>query len=151
MNKGKAFVVVGHSNWGKSETLRALTNGNWRIYHFEINGVVFRIKRMSNDDIPDSLISFLKRISAETDPVIIITLCPDFNDDSKSTSEILNLLSSKYEIYFWIIRHAYNSNRVIGENEIDRLREIGAIHIFEDVAIAELRSNELKKYLLSNL
>ena len=28
MNNSKAFVVVGHSNWGKSETLKHLTDGN---------------------------------------------------------------------------------------------------------------------------
>jgi len=60
--KKKAFAVVGHSNWGKSYTLRALTDNTPQYRWWEIKGELFNIKRMSNDDDTEGLLEFVEGI-----------------------------------------------------------------------------------------
>lgn len=83
MTKGKAFFVVGHKNWGKSETLKELTDGNWRFHWFEINEEWFFFQRMSNDDIPDEFHERLDKLDPEDKPLVIIALCPTFDDEEQ--------------------------------------------------------------------
>jgi len=94
MSKGKAFVVVGHSNWGKSRTLRQLT-GSKRKAWIQIKDFRIFIRRMSNDDIAKDLKEFLEKIDPNFKRIIIITLCPNFDDPDRRTKEILNLLKDK--------------------------------------------------------
>jgi hypothetical protein len=46
----KIVFVVGHERWGKSKTLRSLTNGNIHRRRIIISGTEFYVRRMSNDD-----------------------------------------------------------------------------------------------------
>jgi hypothetical protein len=151
MTKGKAFVVVGHSNWGKSETLRVLTDGSYKMQHCIINDIFIKVKKMSNDDIPISLIKFLKTADPKTWPYIIVALCPDFNDDSKMTRELLELIQQKYDIYFWILKHAYSDARVIEDTEISILSAYGSICIYERQEEAKHRAKDLEKYIITNI
>jgi hypothetical protein len=68
MVKGKAFFVVGHKNWGKSETLTALTNGNYHIRNWDIRGESFFVRRMSDDDRPKDM----KRSPMHSIPKILL-------------------------------------------------------------------------------
>ena len=44
----KAFIIVGHSNWGKSRTLRQLTGSRRRAW-IEINDIWIFVSQISND------------------------------------------------------------------------------------------------------
>ena len=104
MSKGKAFVIVGHNDWGKSKTLYQLTHKVWQVKWIEIKSTWIFIKRMSNDDIADGLYDFLNKIEIDVKKNIIITLCPNFNDPDRRTKKILNLLCNKYIPYFFVIK-----------------------------------------------
>ena len=47
MNDKKAFMVVGHENWGKSFTMNKIRNG--KKHSLEIKGIEFWARNMSND------------------------------------------------------------------------------------------------------
>jgi hypothetical protein len=103
MSKGKAFLVVGHKNWGKSSTLRALTGDSRYPRTWVIKSIAFFIRRMSNDDDPKSLIELAGKLDPETTPHVIATLCPTFNDKNARPAllETLNILRRKYDLFFF--------------------------------------------------
>ncbi len=76
MPKGKIAFVVGHANWGKSKTLSALTNGNYRLRRTTIAEDEFFIRRMSNDDQPKGYIKFMLSLDPALRPYLIAALCP---------------------------------------------------------------------------
>jgi hypothetical protein len=80
--KPKIAFVVGHKNWGKSQTLRSPTRGNYRQRLATIGDVEFFVRRMSNDDVPDSFIKKMLSVDPAHWPFIIAALCPDFDDKS---------------------------------------------------------------------
>ena len=71
INKGKAFIMVGHSSWGKSKTLNALTSNSYSIRFINICGFNIFIKRMSNDDIFYKLFEYIKSFNPKEKPFII--------------------------------------------------------------------------------
>lgn len=160
MQRGKAFVVVGHAHWGKSRTIRSLT-GSIRRRRININGIDIYIKRMSNDDIPKNdipkhLIDFLRNIDNNEFPVIIISLCPNFDDTSKKTVEIIELLQTKYEIFFWVLKKKYGRkygarDDEVRDAEIQRLGDFGEVGIFPDRAEAEIRAAAFRDFIETNL
>ena len=133
MAKGKAFLVVGHKRWGKSTTLKALTDGNRFLRTWKIGSILFFVRRMSNDDIPDSLIELVNSLDPETTPRVIATLCPTFNDKNALPAllKILDTLKRKYELFFFVLRHKCNNPSVtIPDDEIDRLERYGTVEQF---------------------
>ena len=95
MPKGKAFIVVGHRHWGKSSTLKALTNGNVHDDSIEIDGRSFFIRRMSNDDDSEGLVEFAKGLKPKID-LLLMTLCPAFDKPERMTNEVLELLHAQF-------------------------------------------------------
>ena len=67
MNKGKAFLVIGYANWGKSRTLKELTNGNVHVRNMLIGGKRFLIRRMSNDDYSENYKEYIVNLNQEHD------------------------------------------------------------------------------------
>ncbi len=57
--KPKVVCLVGHENWGKSETLYYLVEESYHRAWIQINNVDIFIRHMSNDDQPDSFINFI--------------------------------------------------------------------------------------------
>jgi len=152
MKKEKAFIVVGHSNWGKSKTLCSLTEEIWQKKYINIKGYEIKIKRMSNDDISfKEVIDFLNKLDSKKNPVIIITLCPNFVDKSKGTIEILDLLLTKFKPYFWILKKSYNSTQEVKDEEIDRLRKYGCVEVFTKVDDSNIRAKEFRRFIENNL
>ncbi len=76
MAKGKAFFVVGHKNWGKSDTLEALTGGNYHFRYWPVNGHKFFIRRMSDDDRPEQYREFARHLDPDHMPYVLAALCP---------------------------------------------------------------------------
>ena len=154
MSKNKAIVVVGHSDWGKSKTLKALTGGNIHKVRVNIKGYDICIKRMSNDDEPEKekLLNYLQEIDPNIKPIILITLCPDFDDSSKKTNKILKLLSNKYNnIFFWVLKRKYGSIEEVSNDEIQMLKSFGKVSVFSDKAEASDRALELERFIKSVL
>ena len=75
MAKNQAFLVVGHRHWGKSTTLRALTNGQrgWLV----LEGKRFFVRLMSNDNVPDSYEDFISALDPAKKPLVIMAYCPE--------------------------------------------------------------------------
>lgn len=48
MSKGRAFFVVGHKNWGKSTTLKALTDDSRYPRRWTIDSVMLLVWREAN-------------------------------------------------------------------------------------------------------
>jgi len=148
MHKGKIAFVVGHERWGKSQTLSALTNGNFRLRRITIAGVKFFIRRMSNDDQPDGYIKFMKSINPARRPYLIAALCPRFNNHATETNSILSTLRAKgYQLFFWVIEHQYRTSAVVKTKEIKRLRKFGKVNVFSARAEAAARSASFKRFV----
>ena len=147
MPKGKAFVVVGHSNWGKSRTLRQLT-GSKRKAWIRIKDFWIFIRRMSNDDIAKKdLKEFLEKIDPNVKKIIIITLCPNFDDPDRKTKEILNLLKDKYTPYFFVLKQRYGKKVEVLDKEIDALKSIGGVEVIKGAVEDTERSRRLKQFI----
>ena len=153
MKKGKAFVVVGHSHWGKSRTIRSLT-GSTHIGWFELDDLTIFIRRMSNDDKPDSLVDFLKKIDPGLKPIIIIALCPNFDDRNRKTKGILRLVGKKYVPYFFVLRQRYSrrcgKTEEVTHKEIGTLRSIGRVKLVRGRLPDYLRARALKEFMTAN-
>lgn len=146
MVKGKAFVVVGHSHWGKSRTLRELTNSKRKAW-IQLNGFRIFVRRMSNDDIAKGLRDFLRDIDNNDKDIIIITLCPSFDKPERKTKEILELLRNKYTPYFFILKRKYKGHGEILESEINELSSIGRVEILDGKIDDTERAKHLRRYI----
>lgn len=150
--KPTIFFVVGHENWGKSHTLRFLTNGNWRARKVVIKGAKFFIRRMSNDDQPKSYIEFMKKLSPEKHRLLIAALCPNFERANAKTETILASLKAKgYKLYFWVIQKQYGTNEKVRQDEISELRKYGSVELLRDEVEANKRAAEFRSYVESKV
>ncbi|WP_157771917.1 hypothetical protein [Ralstonia solanacearum] len=148
MSKPKIAFVVGHSNWGKSKTLRALTNGDRYKRRLSIQGVEFLIRRMSNDDLPKSFIRFMESVDPSSITAIIAALCPNFDDEEAATQSVLNQLRSKgYRLFFWVMEHQYRTNKAMSASDISRLRKFGTVKVISGVAEAASRARDFRKFI----
>jgi hypothetical protein len=155
MSRGKAFLVVGHKNWGKSSTLKALTDGSRHPRTWVIKSVAFLIRRMSNDDFPESLIKLVSGLDPDVVPNVIATLCPTFNDKKALPAllETLNILRSKYQLFFFVLRHkGSNPDATIPDDESEKLERYGLVEIFQPegakpTAIAEAFQRFIEQHI----
>jgi len=150
MTKSKVVFVVGHSNWGKSQTLRALTNDNYRVRRTSISGVEYFVRRMSNDDLPESFIDWMVTVNPERWPNILAALCPDFEASEKQTATVLQVLKDKvYKLFFWVLHKKFGSNEFIKPSEISNLRAFGKVEVIEDEWEAPVRGKKFKDFITS--
>lgn len=148
MSKPKVVFVVGHSNWGKSQTLRALTGDSHRVRRTEIAGTEYFIRRMSNDDQPEGFIKRMKAMQPDFWPQILAALCPDFDDPEKDTAAVLQSLRDKgYKLFFWVLAKQYGTDDRIQKTEISQLRSFGKVEIYDDEAEAHVRAKKFKAYV----
>jgi len=150
--KPKIAFVVGHEHWGKSWTLRALTNGKKK---YTIKTVEFFIRRMSNDDIPDSFEKFWKSIDPTKKPNVIATLCPKFEDTDSATKlvpEVLEKLREKgYQLFFWVMKNRCkpirNRTNEISEGEISELRNYGYVEVVSEIQEPSEMADKFKRFV----
>ena len=148
MNKPKVAFVVGHSHWGKSETLAALTDGDRHQSTVMIAGERFFVRRTSNDDIPESYLKFISKVDPSLRPAIIAALCPDFDDARKDTKWVLETLKARgYRMYFWILGSEYKTGKTMPATDVARLQDFGHISVFSGVAEASVRALAFRKYI----
>ncbi len=140
--------LVGHSNWGKSRTLKALTDGNSYQRRITIAGSDFFIRRMSNDDQPEGFIELMQSIAPEHEPYVLAALCPHFKDPAKGTRDVLQTLRNRgYLLYFWVMKHRFGKPDVITQAEIDQLRRFGTVEVVEQQIEADARAKQFNAYV----
>lgn len=146
------FFVVGHENWGKSHTLRFLTDGDWRTRKVTINDLKFFIRRMSNDDQPSSYIEFMEKLSPEKHRLLIAALCPNFERANAKTENILASLKAKgYELYFWVMQKQYGTSEEVRQDEVSELRKYGSVELLRGDVEAKKRAAEFRSYIESKV
>src|SRR5580700_698846 len=123
--KGRAFLVVGHKHWGKSRTIRALTNEYYGWVKLE--GKWFFVRLMSNDDKPEGYGKFIKHLDPAEKPLVIIAYCPE--DESP---EFLSMLAKKYDVFLWVLRHNYRQTEEILPSTIAKLRSSGTVEYYQE-------------------
>lgn len=142
--------VVGHSNWGKSKTLRALTDDSVRVRRTVISGVEYFVRRMSNDDLPQSFIDWMTTVEPAKWPQIIAALCPDFDDAGKETADVLTSLQARgYKLHFWVLNKKFGTEEFVKPNEITRLRRFGKVEVIEEEWEASNRAKKFKAFIMS--
>ena len=124
-DKGYAFLIVGHSNFGKSETLWALTDyaeKRGKQPPCTIAGVDFFVRRMSNDDAPyqnpRSYEEFVEAIGAEPERYrnFISAFCPRFSE--KKTERFLSAFKERHDVYAMVIRQSHKGDATVSDEEI---------------------------------
>lgn len=107
----KAFIYVGHSNWGKSFALKKLTQNSSKVKKCNVNGKHIFVRKMSNDDDSGKLLKFVKDIPRKWQKNFIITYCPKQDDliKGKEAKLILDELKTSCELYFFVQEEKYNS------------------------------------------
>ena len=152
--KGKAFIVVGHSNWGKSFTLISLTGSRHKMW-IKLNEKLLKVKKMSNDDIPKGpggLLDYVEASIKSKYAYIVLALCPNFVDADRETEHILQTLSTKYDLFFWVMRERYGDRATqVTEDQINRLKQWGTVEVFEGQAVDTERATRFKKFIEQHL
>ncbi len=148
--QGKAFVLVGHAHWGKSETLKEFKGGGNRNLWITIENIRIFIRMTSNDDDEDALDNFIKDLEVGEKPVLVLTLCPKFSNGSK-TRKILESLNKDYELFFFVLRRKYKPERDIPEEEISRLRPFGEVEVLEGKLEKKDRAKKFRDFIKKHL
>jgi hypothetical protein len=144
--KGKAFLVVGHTRWGKSSTLKALTDDR-PVWYWKFQEKTFFVKRMSNDDGIDQWRDAVSPSRPEKHPLLVVAMCP--NEDAVET---LEGLSCDYDLNFWVIRHQFAGNGVVTDDQLKPFLRLGTFEIFGDKrAEAEARGQALRTFIKNSL
>jgi hypothetical protein len=149
----KVFIVVGHSNWGKSKTIKNLIHPKLHGF-FNIKKYKIFSRNMSNDDESEKLLNFIKKLDTTKKSLLVMTLCPNFENENRNTKKILEILQNKkYEIYFFILKNKYlNPINKITEKEIDKLKKYSSnFEILNKNYESNIRANKLKKFIIKNL
>jgi hypothetical protein len=106
---------------------------------------------MSNDDIPDELLKFVRQLDPNRKPIIIIALCPDFSEDSKKTKLILEFLRKKYSLFFFVLKKKWDGTAEITRDEIETLRSYGSVEILSQQSDYRSRGAALRKFVVDHL
>jgi hypothetical protein len=122
----KCFILVGHSHWGKSKTLEALT-GKDLGRHLKIEAIDEQleayVRRISNDDDEDALLKFSADLALRIkQDYLILTFCPKISASEKCQA-ILSNLKSVYDLYFFVLMENYQQTLHITDEEIALLEK----------------------------
>jgi hypothetical protein len=152
----KAYIVVGHARWGKSQTLAEFTNHDRRSRHMQFFGRDFFVRRISNDDNESALIRFVENSIQDGGPVwgnyLLMTFCPTFEKKRKPQAiHILETLCDVYQLYFFVLQESYDRERIITDLEIEALRRYGFVDILSGHHEAAIRARSLRRFIRENL
>lgn len=144
--KQQAFFVVGHSHWGKSRTLKALTGNSAYVRSMSIGGRSFAIRRRSNDDIDTA--PWAARITALESAGhshLLLALCP-----TTQALPVLRRLSRTYDLYFWVMKDRFKGTGQITPAEVARLQAFGRVSLFSGQHPARVRARALLNFIVAN-
>ena len=143
-----AACLVGHEDWGKSETLYHLVGRSRHKAWIVINNTDLFVRHMSNDDQPVGFINFIETVTPTKKQNIVLALCPNFSNPHVRTEYALNRLRDKgYSLHFWVMKLKYDSPLEIKREEIDRLREYGGLEIYSIRSEANDRARAFENFL----
>jgi len=147
----KAFLLVGHENFGKSKTLVELTESR-NSQHIYIEKKYFALKRKSNDDIGKDLLKYVKDIlKNKYCEYLLLCFCPDFKDQKKYSVQILETLKNECELYFFVLMKQYGRDKTVTSDEIKELKKYGDVFQYATSDDAHDRADELVKYIKKNM
>jgi len=148
MSKSRIVFVVGHSHWGKSQTLRELTAGNHRVRRTAIDRSEFFIRRMSNDDRLREYLRRMGSLDPASWPYVIAALCPRF-DGANSIEDLLDELRTRgYRLFFWVIEQQYGKpENSVSSGEMQELRRFGRVEVLVGQHEAASRAKKLKAFI----
>lgn len=129
--KPYAFLLAGHSHWGKSRTLRSLTVER-RPAWTRIAEVSFFIRRMSNDDWNEHYRNFITSCVEDTSSNLIVAFCPNFEIPGRYSLDTLQRISAQYRVHVFALRHQYRSNLVISDLEIQTMSRFAEVRIYDE-------------------
>ncbi len=148
MSQPKIVFIVGHANWGKSSTLRALTGGSHHVRAIELKESRFLLRRMSNDDRPESFKKLLSRLDPSYWPHVIAALCPKFQDGDDGLESILESLRGKgYRLFFWVMEHQFGTAEKIRATELTSLRRFGKVEVYSPRSEAHVRAAKFRTFV----
>jgi hypothetical protein len=125
----RAFIYVGHANWGKSYALRVVTHRNKDTKVINLNNKQVRVRKMSNDDQEIAMQTFVDHIPASQFDRFILAYCPT-HDTVAGAMAILNSLQRYCELVFFIQESKFkNPTLLIPASELVHLRSIGRVHV----------------------
>jgi hypothetical protein len=146
--RGRIVFVCGHANWGKSLTLRSLTDGVHQRRWTRIGTMEFWVRKMSNDDRPRDYMRVMGALRPETTPNVIAALCPAFGDRESDPARLLAALRDLgFALYFWVIEHQYLGRHTVTPAQIARLRKHGTVEVFSRRAEAAVRASALRGFV----
>lgn len=154
-SKPTAFVLVGHEDWGKSETLKYLMDGSTHKGWATICGRRIRVRRCSNDDPSRrynddgtrAVLAFLDMCIKKSYNILVFTLCPKFNTASRGTERILNKAKANYDLRFFVLHKCYGKERRIPERELVSLRQFGCCEVHTTSEEAKYRARDFGRYI----
>ena len=143
MPKPQAFLVVGHSNWGKSQTIRALTGG--RRGWVRILGRDFFVRLMSNDDPPVAgYRRFIGRLRPARHVLVVAPYCPE----PSRRASLLAQWASKYTLRLWVLADNYHGGRAMHAAELAQLQRHGTVAVFHGARVeAPVRAVALRRFI----
>ena len=143
----KAFIYVGHANWGKSFALKQITNGSSHKKTVKINNKWVWVRKMSNDDDSEGLLNFVNSIPTNGYNNFILAYCPNHGYD-QGAMEILNSLQQSCDIYFFVQENMYSApSNIIPASEINHLQQIGTVQILSGKNADSVRANEFLAFI----
>lgn len=143
----KAFIYVGHSNWGKSFALKQITNGSSHKKTVEIKNKMFFVRKMSNDDNSLGLLSFSESIPSRWYQNFILAYCPNHEID-QGAMKILNSLQKSCELYFFVQESKYSdSSQTIPAAQISFLQKIGKVQILTGHNPDKIRASKFHSFI----
>lgn len=152
----RCFILVGHSHWGKSETLSALTNFLPRRRHIVIPSInpdlTAYVRRASNDDNEAALLRFSSTIALRVrQDYLVITFCPKLKA-KRACQTILTNLREQYDLYFFVLMEDYWQEREITEEELSFMNEFATdLRRFYGHHEREVRAEHFATYVRNNL
>jgi hypothetical protein len=148
----KAIAVVGHSNWGKSYTLKSFI-GSPHKHWIKIGETWYYVKHMSNDDISGRLLAWIEEFIikySNQDYGLIFALCPDFENLEKKTEQILKLFQDKdIKLGFFVLKQNFRNTLYISNDEIEKLKHFGKLNLFDGREEANIKAKALLTYVKS--
>jgi hypothetical protein len=122
MSKPAVVLVVGHRQWGKSRTIRALARKpGW----VTIAGRRYFVRIMSNDDQKKKYGAFVVAVRPKRKPFLLAAYCPEVG-----SQPLLGTLARKYRVYAFVLKRNYRNGKSVLPNEIARLGAHAKVKVY---------------------
>jgi hypothetical protein len=153
LKKGKAFIVVSHRRMGKTETLTALSGGTLA-RRILIDGTRFPVRRMSNDEDDQGFFDLLEYKYPDSQPYIILAMCPTFKEDRRRLPLIaaLERFSQRYDLFFFVLGRKENPvQKRMRQKEVAVMESFGVVEIFRRSTEAASRARAFRKFIEAHM